>query len=201
MFYDFLYTIMGNKNSVYTTLWASNHSKHEREKMDFYATDPKAIDALLEVEDFSKLILEPACWMGHLSQRLVEKWHAVLSSDIVDRWYGLIADFFSRDEWEWDIITNPPYSLAQEFVEHALKITKPWAKVAMFLKIQFLEGKKRKKFFKKNPPKVVYVFSERIMCAKNWDFEWLKRSGGSAVAYAWYIWENGWQWEPVIRRI
>lgn len=197
----FFYTIMGNKNSVYTTLWASNHSKQEREKMDFYATDPKAIDALLEVEDFSKLILEPACWMGHLSQRLVEKWHAVLSSDIVDRWYGLIADFFSRDEWEWDIITNPPYSLAQEFVEHALKITKPWAKVAMFLKIQFLEGKRRKELFKKNPPKVVYVFSERIMCAKNWDFEWLKRSGGSAVAYAWYVWENGWQWEPVIRRI
>lgn len=201
MFYDFLYTIMGNKNSVYTTLWASNHSKHEREKMDFYATDPKAIDALLEVEDFSKLILEPACWMGHLSQRLVEKWHAVLSSDIVDRWYGLIADFFSRDEWEWDIITNPPYSLAQEFVEHALKITKPWAKVAMFLKIQFLEGKRRKELFKKNPPKVVYVFSERIMCAKNWDFEWFKRLGGSAVAYAWYVWENGWQWEPVIRWI
>lgn len=187
------------RNAVYTTLWASNHSKQEREKMDFYATDPKAIDALLEVEDFSKLILEPACWMGHLSSRLVEKWHAVLSSDIVDRWYGCIADFFSRDEWEWDIITNPPYSLAQEFIERSLKITKPWAKIAMFLKVQFLEGKRRKEFFKKHPPKVVYVFSERIMCAKNWDFEWLKRSGGSAVAYAWYIWENGWQWEPVIR--
>lgn len=192
---------MGNSNSVYTTLWASNHSKHEREKMDFYATDPKAIDALLEVEVFSKFILEPACWMGHLSQRLVEKWHAVLSCDIVDRWYGLIADFFSRDEWEWDIITNPPYSLAQEFVEHALKITKPWAKVAMFLKVQFLEGKRRKELFKKNPPKVVYVFSERIMCAKNWDFEGMKKSWGSAVAYAWYVWENGWQWEPVIRWI
>ena len=189
------------RNAVYTTLWASNHSKQEREKMDFYATDPKAIDALLEVEDFSKLILEPACWMGHLSSRLVEKWHAVLSSDIVDRWYWSIADFFSRDEWEGDIITNPPYSLAQEFVEHALKITKPWAKIAMFLKVQFLEWKRRKELFKKSPPKVVYVFSERIMCAKNWDFEWLKKSWGSAVAYAWYVWENGWTWEPVMRWI
>ena len=37
----------------------------------------------------------------------------------------------------------------------------------MFLKVQFLEGKRRKEFFKKFPPKVVYVFSERIMCAKN----------------------------------
>ena len=189
------------RNAVYTTLWASNHSKQEREKMDFYATDPKAIDALLEVEDFSKLILEPACWMGHLSSRLVEKWHAVLSSDIVDRWYGCIADFFSRDEWEWDIITNPPYSLAQEFIEHSLRITKPWAKIAMFLKVQFLEGKRRKELFKKSPPKVVYVFSERIMCAKNWDFEGMRKSWGSAVAYAWYIRENGWKWDPVIRWI
>ena len=38
---------------------------------------------------------------------------------------------------------------------------------AMLLKLQFLEGKKRKKFFKKHPPKIVYVHSERIMCAKN----------------------------------
>lgn len=178
---------------------ASNHTQDNRAEHDFYATDPKAINALLEVEGFSKFILEPACWMGHLSSMLVEKWHAVLSSDIVDRWYGVVQDFFSYEEWYWDIITNPPYSLAQEFIEHSLKITKPWAKIAMLLKLQFLEGKRRKEFFKKHPPKIVYVHSERVMCAKNWDFEWLKKSWGSAVAYAWYIWENGWQWEPVIR--
>jgi len=190
-----------DKSVIYRTMGASNHTQDDRAEQDFYATDPKAIDALLEVEDFSKSILEPACWMGHLSSRLVEKWHAVLSSDIVDRWYGIVQDFFSYAEWDWDIITNPPYSLAQEFIEHSLRITKPWAKVAMFLKVQFLEGKRRKELFKKFPPKIIYVFSERIMCAKNWDFEWLKKSWGSAVAYAWYIWENGWQWQPVIRRL
>lgn len=40
----------GNKASVYKTLAASNHSNSEREKNDFYATDPKAIDLLLEWE-------------------------------------------------------------------------------------------------------------------------------------------------------
>lgn len=189
------------RNAVYTTLWASNHSKQEREKMDFYATDPKAIDLLLEREEFSPSILEPACWMGHLSERLEQHYYLTHSSDIVDRWYGVVQDFFTRYEWDWDIITNPPYSLAQEFIEHSLKITQPWAKIAMFLKIQFLEGKRRKELFEKFPPKVIYVFSERIMCAKNWDFEAMKKSWGSAVAYAWYIWENGWQWEPVIRWI
>lgn len=190
-----------DKSVIYRTMGASNHTQDDRAEQDFYATDPRAIDLLLEREEFAPSILEPSCWQGHLSRRLEENYYLVHSSDIVDRWYGVVQDFFSYDEWYWDIITNPPYSLAQEFIERSLKITKPWAKIAMFLKVQFLEGKRRKEFFKKHPPKVVYVSSERIMCAKNWDFEWLKRSGGSAVAYAWYIWENGWQWEPVIRRM
>lgn len=40
---------------------ASNHTQDNRAEHDFYATDPKAINALLEVEGFSKFILEPAC--------------------------------------------------------------------------------------------------------------------------------------------
>ncbi|MFC2494742.1 MAG: NAD(P)-dependent oxidoreductase [Candidatus Absconditicoccaceae bacterium] len=190
-----------DKSVIYRTLGASNHTQDDRAEQDFYATDPRAIDLLLEREEFSPSILEPSCGQGHLSRRLEENCYLVHSSDIVDRGYGVVQDFFSYDEWYGDIITNPPYSLAQEFIEHSLKITKPGAKIAMLLKLQFLEGKKRKKFFKKHPPKIVYVHSERIMCAKNGDFAGLKKSGGSAVAYAWYIWENGWQGEPVIRRI
>lgn len=189
------------KSVIYRTLWASNHTQDDRAEWDFYATDPRAVDLLLDEEEFTLRILEPACWAGHISEKLKERSDFVQSSDIVDRWYGVVQDFFSRYEWMGDIITNPPYSLAQEFIEHSLKITKPWAKIAMLLKLQFLEGKKRKEFFRKHPPKIVYVHSERVMCAKNWDFEGLKKSGGSAVAYAWYIWENGRKWEPVIRWI
>ena len=61
----------------------------------------------------------------------------------------------------------------------------------MFLKIQFLEGKARKELFKKYPPKIIYVSSSRILCAKNGDFEGMKKAGGSAVAYAWYVWVKG----------
>jgi len=41
---------VGNGNSVYKTLGASNHTDKEREKDDYYATDPIAIDKLLTVE-------------------------------------------------------------------------------------------------------------------------------------------------------
>ena len=71
--------------------------------------------------------------------------------------------------------------------------------VAMFLKIQFLEGNKRKELFKKYPPKCIYVSSSRILCAKNGDFEGMKKSGGSAVAYAWYEWEKGYTGDTIIK--
>lgn len=74
-------------------------------------------------------------------------------------------------------------------------------KVAMFLKIQFLEGKERKKLFTKYPPKVVYVSSSRILCAKNANFEEMRKGGGSAVAYAWYVWEKGFKGDTVVKWI
>ena len=71
----------------------------------------------------------------------------------------------------------------------------------MFLKLQFLEGKERKALFKNFPPKVVYVSSSRIMCAKNGDFEKMREGGGSAVAYAWYVWEKGYKGDTVVKWI
>lgn len=182
-------------NNVFTTLWASSHALWEREKNDFYATDSLAIELLLENEKFSK-ILEPACWQGHLSKPLIEAWYEVESHDLIDRGYWTIKDFFDITEWDWDIITNPPYSVAQKFVEHSLDIIKPGAKAAFFLRLLFLEGKARKKLFLENPPKVVYVCSGRVRCAKNWEFD---KYEGNAVAYAWFVWEKGYKGETVVR--
>lgn len=137
---------IGNKNSVYKTLGASNHTDKDREKNDYYATDPKAAELLLELETFDN-ILEPACGEGHLSKVFINAGIKTTSSDLIYRGYGIQKDFFDYDKWDGDIITNPPYKYALEFVEHALKIVRYSDKVAMFLKLQFLEGKKRKEFF------------------------------------------------------
>lgn len=71
----------------------------------------------------------------------------------------------------------------------------------MFLKVQFLEGKERKRLFADFPPKVIYVSSSRIMCAKNGEFEKMREGGGSAVAYAWYVWEKGYKGNTIIKWI
>jgi len=184
----------GNSNSIYKTLGASNHTDKERQNEDYYATTPKAAELLLELETFSPNIWECACGEGHLSKVFESKGYNVRSSDLMDRGFGEIeTDFLGIDNLEWngDVITNPPYKYAQEFVEKALQIIPIGNKVAMFLKLQFMEGKGRKNLFLKNPPKTIYVSSSRLMCAKNAEFEKMVDGGGSAVAYAWYVWEKG----------
>ena len=183
----------GNKNSIFKTLGASNHTDKEREINDFYATEPKSISLLLENEQISKNVWECACGQGHLSEALLDKGFNVLSTDLIDRGYGKGGvDFLAQSEkFDGDIITNPPYKFATQFIYKALSLVNEGNKVAMFLKIQFLEGKERKKLFLKYPPKTVYVSSSRLLCAKNGEFDNMRKSGGSAVAYAWYVWEKG----------
>lgn len=188
----------GNKNSIYKTLGASNHTDKERESNDYYATDPIAIDKLLTVEEPSHFIYECACGEGHLSERLKEKGYEVFSSDIVDRNYGdaVVQDFFEVNKLGglFDILTNPPYKFAKEFVLHSLELLEEGRTCYMFLKLTFLEGKTRyKELFSKYPPKRIHVFSERVLCAKNGKFKEMQDAGGSAVCYAWFVWEKGYK--------
>ena len=185
----------GNKKSIYTTLGASSHTKKEREQNDYYATEPKAARLLLELEDFNN-ILEPACGQGHLS-KVFEKYEKnVTSSDLIDRGYGMKKNFFHYTEWNGDIVTNPPYKYALEFAKHSLKIIPEGRKVALFLKLQFLESKKRKQFFLKYPLKTLYVSSSRLICAKNGEFNKIK---SSAVAYCWFVWKKGYKGDTIIK--
>lgn len=192
---------IGNRNSTFVTLGASNHSAHERQKDDYYATVPLAAKLLMQVEKFSPFIWECACGEGHLSKEFEKAGYKVYSTDKVDRGFGYVKDFLQASEPpspQFDIITNPPYKYAKEFVEHALNISAEGRKVAMFLKVQFLEGKSRKELFKKYPPKTIYVSSSRLKCAMNGEFE---KFQSSATAYAWFIWEKGYAGDTIVKWI
>ena len=190
---------MGEIHNTYVTLGASNHSKDDREENDFYATPPKAVDLLFELESFDKHIWEPAAGMKHIAQKFLDKGYDVRCSDIIDRTGDIeICDFLKSNEiWNGDIVTNPPYEFATEFVIKALELIKTGNRVAMFLRTLFLEGQKRyEKIFKENPPKTVYVFSKRQVCSKVDDF-----TEGSAVSYAWFVWEKGFSGNTEIKWI
>lgn len=137
-----------------------------------------------------------------MAQVLENNGYEVIATDLIYRGYGdkESLNFLEEtlDNFEGDIITNPPYKYALNFVQKALDSIQIGNKVAMFLKLQFLEGKERKQFFLENPPKVVYVSSSRLKCAINGKFEDM---GSSAVAYAWFVWEKGFKGDPIIKWI
>lgn len=176
-----------------------NKRNDNAEPNDYYATEPKAVELLLEQEQFSPYVWEPACGEGHISEVLLAHGYKVLSTDLIDRGYGNGGvDFLEAEppEIPHDIITNPPYRYAKEFVERALKVSMDSAKIAMFLKLTFLEGQARRKLFCDNPPRTVYVSSSRLQCGKNGDF-----SGTSMVAYAWFVWEKGYKGQTALKWI
>lgn len=65
-------------------------------------------------------------WGGHISMVLEDYLFEVESSDLFDRGFGHTGfNFLERTElFEGSIITNPPYSLADEFVKKAIEIQK-----------------------------------------------------------------------------
>lgn len=198
----------GNRKTTFVQLGASNHSINEREKDDFYATDPHALEIFLDKlkEDNIELhhnIWECACGEGHLSKVLINKGYNVYSTDKVNRGFGngqidFLQEKCIENDLEADILTNPPYKYAKEFVEKALEIQADRYYTIMFLKIQFLEGQARKKLFEKYPPKYIYVNSARQICYINGD---MSKKMSSATCYCWYIWEKGFKGEAIIRWI
>jgi hypothetical protein len=179
----------------------------ERQQEDFYATEPKALQIFLDKLEkdgisLNNKIWEPSCGMGHLSDVLVKRGYDVRSTDIVDRGYEKFEgrqDFLvSAETWFGDILTNPPFKLAEKFVEQIDLLGYEDSKLILFLKIQFLEGQKRKELFKKYPPKYVYCNSSRQLCAKDGEFE---KYTATTQFYAWYVWENGFSGDTIVRWI
>ncbi len=175
----------------------SSRANGDREKDDFYPTPPYATQALLGRESFDGINWEPACGDGSISKVLIQNGLHVFSSDIIDRGYGVKADFFQRNDNVENIITNPPYKYALDFVNHAKKRSDK--KIAMFLKTVFLESEKRKEMFsdKEYPLKIIYQFSKRVSLYK--DGKKMKNSG--MIAYAWFVWDKEYIGKPTIEWI
>lgn len=168
----------------------------ERPGLDFYPTPRRGTTALLELETFVGDVWECACGDGRMSEVLEERYR-VISTDIEPRGYGSKLDFLnSIDLLAPNIITNPPFVVAQEFAEHALKLG--CDKLALICKLAFLEGVSRSTWLETTPLRKVYVFKRRLKFNRNGD-ENIK--GGGMIAFAWFVWEKGYQGSPIIKWI
>ena len=188
---------VGGKASTFKCLGASNHTDHDRQEHDYYATEPKSSELLLEIEPQLNNIWEVSCGGGHLAEPLRKARKLRIVSDLVDRGYY-------------------PEDISYKYPLDFLKLIQENHYVAMFLKLTFLEGKERKKFFEDNPPIRIWVSSSRLLCAMNGEFEKPKKDKAgnikldkdgnpimerqsSAACYAWFIWQKGYKGDTVIK--
>ena len=175
----------------------SNIPSEDREKDDFYPTPVPATIALLRGETFGPHIWEPACGDGAISLVLRAAGHEVVSTDLFDRGYGESRiDFLMEHKLlAPEIVTNPPFKLAEQFVRHALDLGA--SKVAMMLRLAWLEGSQRKCLFEQTPLARVHVASRRLSMHRGGTDQ--GGGGGSMIAFAWFVWDTSHVGEPNLR--
>lgn len=174
----------------------------ERVKADFYPTPTWAVEALLQREKFIGTCWEPACGKGDISRVLLNNGYDVYSTDLLDYDFGIPdIDFLNENSMFSEthkmvdnIITNPPFNIAIEFINTAKRFADD--KIAMFLKTTFLEGVERQIMWKDKqfPFKKMYQFSRRVSFGK----EDKTHKNGGMMAFAWFVWEKNYKGFPTI---
>ena len=153
---------------------------------DFYPTPAWATEALLEHESFEGEVWEPACGDGAMTEVLRKSGLKVQSSDLYDRGFGATGiDFLKARTRVDNIVTNPPFSLAEAFILNALSLAR--RKTAIFSRLAILESARRyETVFKNSPPTRILVFSERVTLYPSG----IITAGTSTIAYCWLIWDK-----------
>lgn len=167
---------------------ATTLKPNDREVDDFYSTPRSVVEQLLAVEHFDGAIWEPACGDGAISRVLQDCGHEVVSTDLVDRGYGQHGiDFLMEYKpLARNVLTNPPFKLGTEFANHALGLVE--GKVAMLLKIGFLEGPTREALHHNLTR--VWVIRRRVTFLKGGK-EFSRSNGkGGIHTYAWFVWDR-----------
>ena len=160
----------------------TNASAIDRNKTDFYPTPSNVTEALMQVVDLKDCkVLEPACGQMHMVEVLQKYAKEVDYFDKYDTFSGRIGDFLESENGGYDwVITNPPFNLSVEFIEHAISEHK--CNVAMLLKSQYWHSAKRKKLFDKHKPKGVYPLTWRP------DFHFGSKGGSPTMDVMWVVW-------------
>lgn len=171
-------------------------SGYERDQSDWYVEPRWLVDAMLDVEPISGLTWEPSCGGGNIVDAIRARGLECMASDIVQR--GAADDVFNFFEAPQaysadNIVSNPPFNALQLYVDHAL--TRARCKVVVLGRLAFLEGQRRKDWFKAAPLARVWVSSRRASMPPGGKDT--PATGGS-IAYAWFVFEHSHTDAPVI---
>lgn len=158
-------------------------TKPSERDADFFPTCPTFTTALLENVSFEGSIIEPCCGDGAMAAVISQQGYKVIASDKTDYGYGELADAFTLTGKHDNIVTNPPYNLAQDMVEHFLSITT--GKVAVLLNASWIATAGRTALLNHYPPETIIVMP--------WRMKYLKDDGTmgtSGFSHYWIVWDN-----------
>lgn len=172
---------------------------------DLYETPAVAVHALLEHEALPDVVWEPACGPGSIVGVLRGAGKRVIATDLVE--YGCPDSDARRDflfeqsapEGVECIVTNPPFKLAGEFVEHGLRLC---PRVVMLLRLAFIESERRTPILDAGHLARMYVFKNRLpMMHRAGRGTQVAKTNSSAMAFAWFCWDRNHSGPTTISRI
>lgn len=180
-------------NTTTKTKGNARSSGYEKAEDGWYVESAACVDAMLAAEPIVGRSHDPSCGGGNIPRRFQAAGLACYGSDLrarADRYevldfLGPIEDVRERLKGITNCVFNPPFSLAQQFVERALEVVP--GKVIVLQRLAWLEGQKRRAFFLSTGLSHVWVHSCRIsMPPGGQDIP----ATGGAVAYAWMVWRR-----------
>lgn len=169
--------------------FSCNNVVGKRRKSDFYETPYSMTIQLMNVEQFCGVVLEPAAGKGAIAK--------VLRTKYAVKAYDLETDFFTETGKFRCIVTNPPYSLAQEFILKAKQVARK--KFAFLLPLSYLHGINRLRLIwsvTEFPLARIHVFARYPMLGDKLRPDGCYRTG--MMVYAWFIWERAHKGPPAI---
>jgi hypothetical protein len=173
---------------------------HAERGLDLYETPAVAVEALLRVEKIPHRVWECAAGRGAIVRVLRERGHGVIASDIHNYGFPLdfVGDFLQAQELVGCncILTNPPFKIAAQFVEHALRLS---PLVIMLLRLAFMESERRCPILEGVGLARIHTFRKRLPMMHRAGWEGRKASSG--MAFAWFVWDRAHKGSTTIDRI
>lgn len=183
-----------NLKDIYVGVKKDDENRNEN---DLYPTPPLATYILQKYVDLPKNIIEPCAGRGNISIELIRNGFNVKSFDMYEYQDQLCSIQTGQDvlalpkQVDYDaLVTNPPYfqDLPRKIAEKGVS---EYAVTALFVRLTYLEGKKRNKLFTKNAPSDIIILSDRIRFGAGYPEAINKNEQlGGMIAYCWIIFDK-----------
>ena len=185
-------TLRGPLRKRESHLWA-------RDAHDWYVEPAWCSERLFELEKFEGAIWDPACGLGRIVDSARAAGLGAHGTDLIERnpiYWGSCDFLQCARSWGPNIVSNPPFGIAEKFVQRALELAE--RKVAMLLPANWVQGDKRSRWLERTPLARVYFITPRPSMPPGAVIAAGGKPGNGTTDYAWFVWSHDHNGAPTI---